>query len=213
MPSLFNLPTSDSIPDPSSAADRIALEEVAPRSSSLDGAVAIEFTSPPSRWYSPSDSYLVIGCDVFSALHTAAAGEVAESFAWRAPPFSEDAGVVFAKGAGAAFFSTVSVRVNGVLMGTISNPAQIGGVLSLTEITNDYATTVGSSELPQADAVQRARNTFGVTDSNDANRSAFEVAYRPNWTTSELVELAHAVLSHFYYHLTRCHFVGYLITR
>ena len=74
MSSLFNLPTSDSIPDPSSATDRITLEEVAPRSSSLDGAVTIEFTSSPSRWYSPSDSYLVIGCDVFSTLHTAAAG-------------------------------------------------------------------------------------------------------------------------------------------
>ena len=55
--------------------------------------------------------------------------------------------MVFAKGAGAAFFSTVSLQVNGVLMGTISNPAQIGGVLSLTEITNDYATTVGSSNF------------------------------------------------------------------
>ena len=72
MSSLFNLPTSDSIPDPSSATDRITLEEVAPRSSSLDGAVTIEFTSSPSRWYSPSDSYLVIGCDVFSTLHTPA---------------------------------------------------------------------------------------------------------------------------------------------
>ena len=72
-------------------------------------------------------------------------GAVAESFAWQAPPFTTGAaGVVFAKGAGAAFFSTVSLQVNGVLMGTISNPAQIGGVLSLTEITNDYATTVGS---------------------------------------------------------------------
>ena len=134
MSSLFNLPTSDSIPDPSSATDRITLEEVAPRSSSLDGAVTIEFTSSPSRWYSPSDSYLVIGCDVFSALHTAADGGTPESFAWQAPPFSEDAGVVFAKGAGAAFFSTVSLQVNGVLMGTISNPAQIGGVLSLLRL-------------------------------------------------------------------------------
>ena len=181
MSSLFNLPTSDSVPDPSSATDRITLEEVAPRSSSLDGAVTIEFTSSPSRWYSPSDSYLVIGCDVFSTLHTPAdAGTgVAESFAWQAPPFHATTGVVFAKGAGAAFFSTVSMQVNGVLMGTISNPAQIGGVLSLTEITNDYAETVGSSELLQTDAVQRAKNTFGVTNSDDASRSAFEVTYRP----------------------------------
>ena len=181
MSSLFNLPTSDSVPDPSSATDRITLEEVAPRSSSLDGAVTIEFTSSPSRWYSPSDSYLVIGCDVFSTLHTPAnAGTGAvESFAWQAPPFHATTGVVFAKGAGAAFFSTVSMQVNGVLMGTISNPAQIGGVLSLTEITNDYAETVGSSELLQTDAVQRAKNTFGVTNSDDASRSAFEITYRP----------------------------------
>ena len=46
---------------------------------------------------------------------------------------------MFAKGAGAAFFSTVSLQVNGTLCGTISNPANICGVLSLTEITNDYA--------------------------------------------------------------------------
>ena len=180
MSSLFNLPTSDSIPDPSSATDRIVLEEVAPRSSSLDGAVTIEFTSSPSRWYSPSDSYLLIGCDVFSTLHTAADGGTPESFAWQAPPFTDGkAGVVFAKGAGAAFFSTVSLQVNGVLVGTISNPAQIGGVLSLTEITNDHATTVGSSELFQTDATERAKNTFGVTGSDGLARSAFQIAYRP----------------------------------
>ena len=75
MSSLFNLPTSDSIPDPSSATDRITLEEVAPRSSSLDGAVTIEFTSSPSRWYSPSDSYLAIGCNVFSTLRLAEISE------------------------------------------------------------------------------------------------------------------------------------------
>ena len=178
MSSLFNLPTSDSVPDPSSATDRITLEEVAPRSSSLDGAVTIEFTSSPSRWYSPSDSYLLIGCDVFSTLTTPAAGGTPESHAWRAPP-KENTGVVFAKGAGAAFFSTVSLQVNGVLMGTISNPAQIGGVLSLTEITNDYATTVGSSELLQTDAKERAKNTFGITDQANNNRSAFEIVYRP----------------------------------
>ena len=106
-------------------------------------------------------------------------GNDPEPYAWQAPPFSEDAGVVFAKGAGAAFFSTVSIQVNDTIMGTISNPAQIGGVLSLTEITNDYATTVGASELLQTDAVQRARNTFNVTDQAGARRSAFEIVYRP----------------------------------
>ena len=145
--------------------------------------MTIEFTSSPSRWYSPSDSYLLIGCDVFSTLHTAATGGedgegAAASNAWQAPPLGAT-GVVFAKGAGAAFFSTVSLQVNGVIMGTISNPAQIGGVLSLTEITNDYATTVGSSELLQTDAKERARNTFGVTDQDGAHRSAFEIVYRP----------------------------------
>ena len=120
---------------------------------------------------------------MFSTLHTAAdaTAGTAESFAWQAPPFSDEDGAVFAKGAGAAFFSTVSLQVNGVLMGTISNPAQIGGVLSLTEITNDYAETVGSGELLQTNAVQRARNTFGVTDSDGAQRSAFEIIYRPLW--------------------------------
>ena len=176
MSSLFNLLTSDSIPDPSSATDCITLEEVAPRSSSLDGAVTIEFTSSPSRWYSPSDSYLVIGCNVFSTLTTSVAG--IDQFAWQAPPFSDEDGAVFAKDAGAAFFSTVSLQVNGVLMGTISNPAQIGGVLSFTEITNDYAETVGSGELLQTNATQRARNTFGVTGSSGAQRSAFEIIYR-----------------------------------
>ena len=117
---------------------------------------------------------------MLSTLHTAAAGAVVESFAWTAPPFSDGtAGAAFAKGAGAAFFSTVSLQVNGVLVGTISNPAQIGGVLSLTEITNDYAETVESGELLQTNATQRARNTFGVTDSNGAQRSAFELIYRP----------------------------------
>ena len=117
---------------------------------------------------------------MFSTLHTAAAGGTPGSFAWQAPPFTNgEAGVVFAKGAGAAFFSTVSLQVNGVLMGTIRNPAQIGGVLSLTEITNDYATTVGSSELLQTDATERAENTFGVTGSDGLARSAFQIAYRP----------------------------------
>ena len=163
MSSLFNLPTSDSIPDPSSATDRITLEEVAPRSSSLDGAVTIEFTSSPSRWYSPSDSYLLIGCDVFSTLHTPADGATPASNTWQAPPLAEPAtGVVFAKGAGAAFFSTVSLQVNGVIMGTISNPAQIGGVLSLTEITNDYATPVYDSWFVRTspDGCERARQKY-----------------------------------------------------
>ena len=92
MSSLFNLPTSDSIPDPSSATDRITLEEVAPRSSSLDGAVTIEFTSSPHRWWSPSDSYLVIGCNVHSTLSVAATGEDAAYLAWQAPVHEPAAG-------------------------------------------------------------------------------------------------------------------------
>ena len=67
MSSLFNLPTSENIADPSSATDRIVHEEVTPRSSSLDGAVTIEFTSSPQRWYSPSDSYVLIGFNVHAS--------------------------------------------------------------------------------------------------------------------------------------------------
>ena len=161
MSSLFNLPTSDTVPDPSSATDRLVLEQVAPRSSSLDGAVTIDFTSSPHRWYSPSDSYVVIGCNVHSALYTAAdaAAGIAESYAWQAPVFSNATGAVFSKAAGAAFFSTVSLAVNGVLMGTISNPAQVSGVHSLTEVTRDYTETSGSAELLQNDAPPLAAYT------------------------------------------------------
>ena len=81
---------------------------------------------------------------------------------WAAIGTSDGQGLSFAKGAGAAFFSTVSLQVNGVLVGTISNPAQIGGVLSLTEITRDYAKTVGSTELLQADSLVRRTNTFAT---------------------------------------------------
>ena len=115
MSSLFNLPTSDTVPDPSSATDRIQLEQIVPRSSSLDGAVTIDFTSSPHRWWSPSDSYVAIGCNVHSALSVAATAETAAYLAWQAPVYSPTSGAVFAKAAGAAFFSTVSLAVNGVL--------------------------------------------------------------------------------------------------
>ena len=179
MSSLFNLPTSDSIPDPSNAVDRIQLEQVAPRSSSLDGAVTIEFTSSPHRWWSPSDSYLVIGCNVHSTLSVAATGEDAAYLAWQAPVYSATSGAVFAKAAGAAFFSTVSLAVNGVLMGTQSNPAQVSGVHSLTEVTRDYTETSGSAELLQNDSISRAKNSFGIPTLDGSNRSAFELVYKP----------------------------------
>ena len=179
MSSLFNLPTSDTVPDPSGATDRIQLEQVAPRSSSLDGAVTIEFTSSPHRWWSPSDSYLVIGCNVHSTLSVAATAEDAAYLAWQAPVHSATTGAVFAKAAGAAFFSTVSLAVNGVLMGTQSNPAQVAGVHSLTEVTRDYTETAGSAELLQNDAVSRARNSFGIPTLDGSNRSAFELVYKP----------------------------------
>ena len=180
MSSLFNLPTSDTVPDPSGAVDRIQLDQVAPRSSSLDGAVTIEFTSSPHRWWSPSDSYLVIGCNVHSALSVAATGEDAAYLAWQAPVHSATTGAVFAKAAGAAFFSTVSLAVNGVLMGTQSNPAQIAGVHSLTEVTRDYTETAGSAELLQNDAASRARNSFGIPTLDGSSRSAFELVYKPS---------------------------------
>ena len=178
MSSLFNLPTSDSIPDPSSATDRIQLDQVAPRSSSLDGAVTIEFTSSPHRWWSPSDSYLVIGCNVHSTLSVAATGEDAAYLAWQAPVHATT-GAVFAKAAGAAFFSTVSLAVNGVLMGTLSGPAQVSGVHSLTEVTRDYTETAGSAEFLQNDTISRARNSFGIPTLDGSNRSAFELVYKP----------------------------------
>ena len=181
MSSLFNLPTSDSIPDPSSATDRITLEEVAPRSSSLDGAVTIEFTSSPSRWFSPSDSYLVIGCNVHAAQYTAAdaAAGTAAFYSWDALAYNESSGVAFARNAGAAFFSTVSLQVNGVLMGTISNPAQIGGVLTMTESTREYLETVGSNEFTQIDKAKRAKSAWGIPNADNTARTAFEIIYRP----------------------------------
>ena len=181
MSSLFNLPTSDTVPDPSSATDRIVLEQVAPRSSSLDGAVTIDFTSSPHRWYSPSDSYVVIGCNVHQTLYTAAdaATGTAESYAWQPPIYSTDTGAVFSKAAGAAFFSTVSLAVNGVLMGTISNPAQVSGVHSLTEVTRDYTETSGAAELLQNSVVSRATNTFSTILLDGTRRSAFEIMYKP----------------------------------
>ena len=180
MSSLFNLPTSDTVPDPSGAVDRIQLDQVAPRSSSLDGAVTIEFTSSPHRWWSPSDSYLVIGCNVHSALSVAATGEDAAYLAWQAPVHSTTTGAVFAKAAGAAFFSTVSLAVNGVLMGTQSNPAQVAGVHSLTEVTRDYTETSGSAEFLQNDATSRAKNSFGIPLLDGSRRSAFELVYKPS---------------------------------
>ena len=168
MSSLFNLPTSDSIPDPSSATDRITLEEVAPRSSSLDGAVTIEFTSSPSRWYSPSDSYLVIGCDVFSTLHTAAAGGEPESFAWQAPPYSATTGVVFAKGAGAAFFIEISgagiLSVNQTSLVTSGSASLVtsGGVSSA--ITSAIASAITGLSLTQT---RQVIGTFSVSQNTD----------------------------------------------
>ena len=146
MSSLFNLPTSGTVPDPSSATDRIVLEQVAPRSSSLDGAVTIEFTSSPHHWFSPSDSYVVIGCNVHKC-QAVTEDDASVTYSWIPPAFSTTQGAVFAKGAGAAFFSTVPLAVNGVIMGTVSNPAQVTGVLAMTEVTQDYALTSGSIEL------------------------------------------------------------------
>ena len=58
-------------------------------------------------------------------------------------------------------------------------PATMRRALSPTAITNDYATTVGSSELPQTGASDRAENTFEIMDSNDNARSGFGIVYRP----------------------------------
>ena len=178
MSSLFNLPTSDTVPDPSSATDRIVLERVAPRSSSLDGAVTIELTSSPHRWYSPSDSYVVIGCNV-RGTHSTTNDDASVALSRGPPAFSETQGAVFAKGAGAAFFSTVSLAVNGVIMGTVSNPAHVTGVLAMTEVTQDYASTSGSIELLQHSRKERAENTFGLFGADGTSRSQFQLIYKP----------------------------------
>ena len=183
MSSLFNLPTSDSVPDPSAATDRITLEEVTPRSSSLTGAITIEFTSSPSRWFSPSDSY----CMITASLNTAAtvtaeavdgSGNVTTAFVgtWRAP-VSDDY-VMFARNAGAAFFSSITLSVNGVLMGTLSSPSQLGGVITTTELTKDYCETAGSAELLQTDEAGR-RDCFDILDASGSARSKFDIMYRP----------------------------------
>ena len=181
MSSLFNLPTSDSIPDPSSATDRITLEEVAPRSSSLDGAVTIEFTSSPSRWYSPSDSYLVIGCDVFSTLHTAAVGGRSPSrLRGKLLPLRPEPPVWCLRKAPVPPSSPRSLSRSTVCSWALSATRRKSAVCcrSLRSPTTMLRRLV-QSELLQTDAYERARNTFGVTDSNDANRSAFEIMYRP----------------------------------
>ena len=85
---------------------------------------------------------------------------------------------MFAKAAGAAFFSTVSLAANGVLMGTISNPAQVSGVHSLTEVTRDCTETSGSAEFLQNNALSRAKNSFGIPLLDGSSRSAFELVYK-----------------------------------
>ena len=183
MSSLFDLPTSDSIPDPSAATDRITLEEVTPRSSSLTGAVTIEFTSSPSRWFSPSDSYCMITASLNTAATTTAQalnedGSVATAFVgtWRAPVANDY--VMFSRNAGAAFFSSITLSVNGVLMGTLSSPAQIGGVITTTELTKDYCETVGSAELLQTEMAGR-RDCYDILDASGNARTKFDIMYRP----------------------------------
>ena len=129
MSSLFNLPTSENIADPSSATDRIVHEEVTPRSSSLDGAVTIEFTSSPQRWYSPSDSYVLIGFNVHASDGAGAFTAVDYD---SAVPY---VGATIAQNAGANFFSAVTLSVNGVLMGTLSSPAQVSGLITKSELS------------------------------------------------------------------------------
>ena len=183
MSSLFNLPTSDSVPGPSAATDRITLEEVTPRSSSLTGAITIEFTSSPSRWFSPSDSYCMITASLNTAATTTAEalnsdGTVATAFAWtwRAPV--TDDYVMFTRNAGAAFFSSITLSVNGVLMGTLSNPAQLGGVITTTELTKDYCETVGSAELLQT-GMESRRDCYEIKYADGTGRGRFDIMYRP----------------------------------
>ena len=88
-------------------------------------------------------------------------------------------GAVFARNAGAAFFSTVSLQVNGVLMGTLSSPAQISGVISTTELTRDYIQTTGAAEQLPYETTERSYNSFGIAKADGSNRSAFSIVYKP----------------------------------
>lgn len=174
MSSLFNLPTSENIADPSSATDRIVHEEVTPRSSSLDGAVTIEFTSSPQRWYSPSDSYVLIGFNVHASDGAGAFTAVDYD---SAVPY---VGATIAQNAGANFFSAVTLSVNGVLMGTLSSPAQVSGLITKSELSADYVRTVGTGEGLGLTGAERAEQLFAIKSAGDvSDRSFFQLQYKP----------------------------------
>ena len=70
--------------------------------------------------------------------------------------------------------------MNGVLCGTLNNPAQASGLITKTELSRDYVHTVGSSEALGLTGGERAREVFGIKTAGDvADRSAFEVVYKP----------------------------------
>ena len=174
MSSLFNLPTSENIADPSSATDRIVHEEVTPRSSSLDGAVTIEFTSSPQRWYSPSDSYVLIGFNVHAS--DGAGAFTAVDYDGAVPYV----GATIAQNAGANFFSAVTLSVNGVLMGTLSSPAQVSGLITKSELSADYVRTVGTGEGLGLTGAERAEQLFAIKSAGDvSDRSFFQLQYKP----------------------------------
>ena len=175
MSSLFQLPTSDTIPDPSAATDRITLEEVSPRSSSLDGAITLEFTSSPQRWWSPADSYMLIGFNLHKSNNAADAWEAIDYDG--ATPY---VGASLALNAGSCVFSQMTLSINGVLMGTLANPAQVSGLVSRTELSKEYCETVGSVEGLNPTASGRASDFFAIKTTADlADRTAFEIVYKP----------------------------------
>ena len=173
MSSMFMLPTSDQLPDPSGATERVQLEQVKPRSSSLEGAVTLEFTSSPQRWFSPADSYMLIS---FNLEKSNAGANAWESITHRLGY----GGATLAMNAGAAVFSQITLTVNGTLVGQMSNPAQVSGLLARTELSRDYCETVGSVEALAPSAAQRATDFLSIqTLANAANRTAFQVVYKP----------------------------------
>jgi hypothetical protein len=148
---------------------------VAPRSSSLTGSVALEFTSSPHRWFSPSDSYLIIGFDA----HVSNA-DVDDWVAIDYDGATPYVGATLAQTAGSCFFSSVTLAVNGVLCGTLNNPAQVPGLITKTELSRDYANTAGTSEALGTTGAGRATQVFGIKTAGDtADRTAFELVYKP----------------------------------
>ena len=153
--------------------DRIQFEEVRPRSSTLSGAVQLEWSSSANRYFIPGDSYMVVD---FEFQKSNGAGDAWENITGDA----NYASAVPAFNAGANFFSQLTLQANNVLVGTISNPAQQAAVHARTEVSKDYASTTGSVEM-LGSATERKTNTLSIQTAEGVNRKTFSVVLRPNF--------------------------------